>query len=574
MKHHRTDVDGVPTIWAPADGEMRAGLVFRVGRADETLARGGITHLIEHLALHRVEQADLHFNGATSPTTTTFYVHGDALEVTRFFGTVCHSLHDLPVDRLDTEKAVLRTEAARPSHAALDQLLTWRYGPRGYGLPAYRELGLDEFTADDVRAWAQTWFSRENAAMWIYGGPPPPGLRLDLPTGRQMPLPSATAALPRLPAYFTARTNGIALDAIVPRSSASSIYTQVLNRRLHARLRRDLGISYEAQAAYNSRDAETATMTALADALPERNADVCREFVNILIDLARHEVPGEELAAVRERFRRSLFDPAIGLPWLVGTVDDLLVGVPLRDRDELWERLSAVAATDVLAVGQQVLDTGLALVPHGQAIGRAGFAAAPTGSAAALEGQVYAPVGAPKSRRRLIVSEDGLSITEGLAIATVRYADCVAMLAWPDGARMFYAPDAVTVRLEPQLWELPPDVFAHIDAAIPADRTVRLPARDPGSIPQPPKPTAEPTTQASSPDLPTTTTAPPKVVFRWRSLRVSVALCAIVLAAIALRWQTGSTVVPVAVVVFLVAFVRVVAPARARARARARRSKS
>jgi hypothetical protein len=45
----RTSVDGVPAFWTHAGGGMAAGLVFRVGRADESLARGGVTHLIEHL---------------------------------------------------------------------------------------------------------------------------------------------------------------------------------------------------------------------------------------------------------------------------------------------------------------------------------------------------------------------------------------------------------------------------------------------------------------------------------------------------------------------------------------------
>ncbi|MFB6956442.1 hypothetical protein ACFCYB_05240 [Streptomyces sp. NPDC056309] len=36
---HRTETDGIPTLFAQADGPMRAGLAFRVGVADETLAR-------------------------------------------------------------------------------------------------------------------------------------------------------------------------------------------------------------------------------------------------------------------------------------------------------------------------------------------------------------------------------------------------------------------------------------------------------------------------------------------------------------------------------------------------------
>jgi predicted Zn-dependent peptidase len=73
----RTDVDGVWTLWAPAQGSLRAGLVFRVGRADETLARGGLTHLVEHLALHNLGLSDHHYNGTTGQIATTFHTHGD-----------------------------------------------------------------------------------------------------------------------------------------------------------------------------------------------------------------------------------------------------------------------------------------------------------------------------------------------------------------------------------------------------------------------------------------------------------------------------------------------------------------
>ena len=70
----QTTVDGVPTLFAPAAGPLRAGLTFRVGRADETLARSGITHLIEHLALFHLNMADYHFNGSTGPVTTDFHL--------------------------------------------------------------------------------------------------------------------------------------------------------------------------------------------------------------------------------------------------------------------------------------------------------------------------------------------------------------------------------------------------------------------------------------------------------------------------------------------------------------------
>ena len=67
---HHAEVDGVPVLFAHHPGPVRAGLIFRVGVADETLGRTGLTHLVEHLALHRQGLADYHFNGATKAAFT------------------------------------------------------------------------------------------------------------------------------------------------------------------------------------------------------------------------------------------------------------------------------------------------------------------------------------------------------------------------------------------------------------------------------------------------------------------------------------------------------------------------
>jgi hypothetical protein len=67
--------------------------------------------------------------------------------------------------------------------------------------------------------------------------------------------------------------------------------------------------------------------------------------------------------------------------------------------------------------------------------------------------------------------------------ATVQYAECVAMQAWPDGARHLWNPDGVRVAIEPKLFDAPEGFLAPLDAAIPAERVVWQPARDPSQIP-------------------------------------------------------------------------------------------
>jgi hypothetical protein len=109
------EIDGVRVRWASSgsvDGPFRACLLFRVGRADETLATGGITHLIEHLALFGVGRPCYGFNGCVEPGRTSFVVSGDEAEVSDHLAAVTTALGRLPFERLATEVRVLRTEAA------------------------------------------------------------------------------------------------------------------------------------------------------------------------------------------------------------------------------------------------------------------------------------------------------------------------------------------------------------------------------------------------------------------------------------------------------------------------------
>lgn len=258
---------------------------------------------------------------------------------------------------------------------------------------------------------------------------------------------------------------------MVPRSRAATLYAAVLDRRLYAHLRRELGISYTAAARYQVRDAEHAVVTAVADALPDRRTEMCRAMVDILIDLSREAPSHTELATAR-----TLVDRAASA---ATSAEDLLAGALEDARPEEPE-------PDLLAVARQALDGALAMLPEGCAIGRAGFVRAPSGSPAAVPGDGRGPRNRPESAARLIIGREGVSIRNGLQIATVRYADCRGMLAWPDGARRLFGADAVTVTVEPTLWDVPATELAQIDTAIPAALTIAQSAREQSQIPQPP----------------------------------------------------------------------------------------
>ena len=60
---HWTEVDGVTTVWGNGGTPLIGALLFRTGRADETLVTAGQTHLIEHLVLSDIEDPAHRNNG-------------------------------------------------------------------------------------------------------------------------------------------------------------------------------------------------------------------------------------------------------------------------------------------------------------------------------------------------------------------------------------------------------------------------------------------------------------------------------------------------------------------------------
>src|SRR5947199_907803 len=216
-----TEIDGVQTLLVPAGGPLRAGLTFRVGLADETLPYTGVTHLVEHLVLPDQEP---HGYRADRMVTTSFDVEGSADDVVAFLDRVCRSLADLPMAQLDTQKSELRAERAERSPDPAAELAPWRYGARSYGLLGFDEFGLHRLTAEDVREWAASEFTRENAVLWLAGDGVPAGLRLRLPSGARRPPPQAYPILRQTPAYCTGDVPGVALDAVVRRGVPATTY--------------------------------------------------------------------------------------------------------------------------------------------------------------------------------------------------------------------------------------------------------------------------------------------------------------------------------------------------------------
>lgn len=489
-----TTVQGVPTLHAPRRGETTAGLFFRVGRADETLATSGITHLVEHLALHRLGLTDAHHNGTTANAYTHFHVTGSEAEVVAHLNGVCAALRDLPMERLETEREILRTEAS--GRGSTSQLPMWRYGAQGYGLSSYNEMGTWSLTAEQVRDWAAARFTRENAVLWITGDHVPEGLDLSLPAGTRFPAPAATSALPVTPAFVHGDDGHVVLTSVVRRSTAASLFADVLGRALFHDLRQEGGYSYSAEADYSPRDATHASLTAYADALPKKQDAVVGGFVDTLARLRAGRTEQSELDSARAKALKVFDVPDLGAAALPSYALSLLLGHRILGPEQQRAELEAVTVGDLHEVAHEVWDAALLQVP-GRGLDWAGCTLAPQYSAEPVTGTRHPSL--TDDAVTLAVGAEGVSLEGPRGPVTVRYEAVSAMTTRPDGARSLTGHDGFNVTVEPNLFRgVTPATIAGIDAAVPPEAVVALPAREPGRIPAPP--------------------APPTAKQRWRKL--------------------------------------------------------
>ncbi|MFY1669452.1 M16 family metallopeptidase [Plantactinospora sp. WMMB334] len=479
------DVDGVPALVAPTTGPMHAGLMFRVGQADETLARRGVTHLLEHLVLHPLGVADYHYNGTTGTSVTHFHMQGSAADIVTFLGGVCAALRQPAGTRLETEKAILRTEWSGRSNPAVAAMPLWRHGARDYGLVSYPEWGIEAVRLEDLHEWSARYFTRENAVLWLAGEDLPPGLALDLPAGRRHPAPTASSALPRTPAFFRGGSQATGFQAVVPRQTAATVLTGVLERKLFRALRQEGGLSYTAAADYEPRGDGFAVLTALADALPEKQDAVLGGFVDVLAELRVGRIDDAEVSAVVSKATEALGTAEADAARLPVAAFNLLTGYPVDSSDALVWKLKAVTVEQVHGVARAALDSALLMIPAGRTADWAGFVAAPIASDEVVSGTAYRGLGDPTEQ--LVIGAEGVSLVSGGGpAATVRFDRCAVMLDWPDGGRLLIGDDGISVRVEPTLYRGADDV--RVDSRVPAGSRVSLPAREPDEIPRPAPP--------------------------------------------------------------------------------------
>lgn len=475
---NRTERDGLRVYWTETDGPFQATLTFRVGFADEALPLRGISHLVEHLAISPKRRL-YEYNGWAGISTTGFWASGRPEEALGYLEGVSRSLSELPLDRLGGELRILRTESSGRGTALVHALISARCGVRSYGAAAMDEFALNHVDADAVRAWSKRHFVSENAVL-ILSGAPADDLRLELGHGQSLALPEPTriAGLD-LPTCIAAGYGAVAAGFLVERGPATGVALAALAERLTVRLRHELGLSYGVWTDYEPFGERHAHLTIAADCTDDGVEQVMDAMLHTLDQLADHGPDAQDVAHEVERFQRMLDTPRDAVGWYA---TGELVGVAPERLAESAAATARVTPEDVAGVIASAMQSMLMLIPAGHRP-RPRFRGYPLWSERAVSGRTVRPGGVIArvlSRKGgLVLGEEGISGLWGDGtITTVRWAECEAVLVFPDGTVVVIGCDGDRITVPVRVFGVArtTELRQEIEKNVPGDRLVPMPA--------------------------------------------------------------------------------------------------
>ena len=446
----------MPVFFAPAEGPTCAGLTFRVGQADETLTTRGVSHLVEHLALHAVGQHHGPTNGAVCMLDTSFFIRAEPDDVSTFLASLTAALGDLPLHRLAAEARILETEAAGKGPSASAALLLYRFGPQGYGLPAQAELGLHQLGEDDVQRWAHERFTAENASLWIVGTLPD-DLALHLEPGVWHAPPEPATIEPVRPGWFIDRPGVVALDAVVRRSDAANMALFIARQQVEDRLRHRDATSYSVCADIDTWTCEAIRLFLAADTLPAHASEVADGLVSTLDALASEGPSQAELDRCTREAAEAWAGPHVAGRLASGLAADRLLRRTSRPLARYLDDLRAVTAEEVRQAVEELVDDSLLLVPPGGEPGTGRHSAVAVFSASRIAGtELHRTTWYDEETagNRLLVAPEGITyLIDAERPVTVRFADAQAVQLWTDGARTVIGADGYRIFVHPLEWD-------------------------------------------------------------------------------------------------------------------------
>jgi hypothetical protein len=473
---HQTEIDGVRCLWIDSGRPtLAAQLLFRQGICDEPLHESGWLHLMEHLTLHGKGGGSLQVNGSVGMLVTTFDAHGPADLVAAHLSAVTSGLASLDPDELERERRVLRAESELRAHA-VQRAFGWRYGARGPGVLSYAEPGLGRATVSALSARAARVFTRGNAVLAL-DGPPPTGLRLDLPGGVLLAPPTAVPCETDFPAAYRDAPGGVIVSGVVPRSSSATLVPDLLEKAIRRELRDSAGGAYAPWATYEPVDAERAVVLAGSDLLPDMQKGIAGRLTEALSVLRRQGPPPEDLEQLVQVRLQALDDPYGQFGLALRGAHQVLGGREPETRDEIRADL---VGTDLAVLREdfaELLRTalyGLPPVATNPVLRELEFAFEPPRA----DGTRYRNINWPAEEAELVIGRDRVEMRfdHGARVADV--ADLAGLMQFPDGARHLVRSDGYGFTVDPRWWHRGPEAVAALDSIIPEDRHLPGPHRE------------------------------------------------------------------------------------------------
>ncbi|KGN32682.1 hypothetical protein N802_16955 [Knoellia sinensis KCTC 19936] len=483
---HTDVVSGVRTFWVDSGRPtLAASLLFRRGIVDETLATTGLTHLLEHLALHDRAKGALQVNGSVSLLQTQFDAHGPHEAVVAHLRELTSWLSAPQVADVAREASVLRAEAARQGASDVRAAMLNRYGARGPGLAGYGEPGLARVTAEAVTDLAAEWFTAGNAVLFL-DGPPPADLAFHLNDGPLHEVPTAQAfeEPDELPKVYVTR-QGVTSSGVVRRSTPATFLGASLQKLFHDDFRVRDGAAYAPWSVYEAVDADSAVVLAGSDVSPQLLPHVVDRTLQILTRATTSEVLDEIVPDLVAQARQSQADPYNAPMLAYRAAVDHLRGRAAQSRGDVAAELDEVTAETVRAVAEEMRSTLLLGVDSEAAwadqMPRLEMATRSQG----LRGSTYRSQNYPADRDRLVVAPEGIVVGRGDEWCGVDRDEIEAVFQYPDGAREVIGADGWSVRVEPTLWRGGEAAAREAEALVEPDRRLVVPSREPERVPRP-----------------------------------------------------------------------------------------
>lgn len=462
----RGTISDIPAYWGSDSGDLSVTLSFRVGAADETLRTRGLCSLVAQLAIMDLDDDALDITTAVSPLLTSFTIAGPDAAVAHGVTALARAMSALPMHRLDEAIAEI-LDAWSPPRRWDIELMTLRFGARGYGLPASELLGLHDLDPRTLETWQRTWFTAGNAVLHCNREPSTPLDLGALPDGDRKPLPDPHPIDLELPALFPGPDHTVAASFLSRFQPSLERALELLGNRFRTRFGELDPRIGEVDVDVQPSGSGFGTITIFVPAPNELAVEVRDIMSSELFRFAMNgptddELEQAEIAARRNRDRK--LDDTAHLA-ARAAADDLL-GASDRPRSDSAEP----DPSDLATVVRRMSAHAIWLMPRGTDVRDRRLARIPEGSAEVLQGNVFTPVAeisASRRQDRLVVASDGLTLLiDGALPATVRFADCVSIQHWSDGARTIWGADGIRFLVHPATWLGGTDVIEWIDSQV------------------------------------------------------------------------------------------------------------